>query len=1024
MTYNTRTPNGPHPVTFEMIKMAPRGATSWAEHHDPDLKRLIDAGKPLILMGRNSSVGGRQGARAAAADLHQAAVVLRKDSGWDVRILLPPEEELTEILFCSRNVVESTERDGSPFRNQFRMLDLSSGGLFVSLSAGSGMKNDASWAQPHAVWTLKALQELRPQVAGFFVRRFDRFVRTAWGPGAVLQELRYMKADLGGSWAGDEDGRLDVEESQDLVIMVKGISAQRDGRNIASRRLQRIPELTGTELVDGVVRSSVSSHPPPGLMIYRDRSRHRLLAVDEPDNYPDERSEALSGLPNVRLADGELADQAGTVAYFLENVYRDGKTPSSFAEELTERRFSTHTLRERRKHGDSAYYGSSEYVAAGYACDADVWTRSILKNLTFYETGVLPLKYGKEEDQVIEVKNFFPRRGFWASKADFARIKRARKDSRAFSAAARRGWSMSGLAATLDGMPVTLRPVYTSQAEDPVSWTLSMDKDQMDERRMSGSPESGQRVPSIPDDVLVGAMLRGLWQADGTPIRSRLRISDPSVVNESVRGQLRSIAEEREMIVAVQAHELVTMTALGADKQPLLDSVAQRDLSVQYRGRAEQIEELDKRAAALTSEVEQPISHSTGLSVDEMSAMVAGLVDPMANPHRDLLRHGVQNLSFTSGQIRESGWRGVGMDFTGEIVFSDGGVDFIVPFEGRHEAGAAARADAIGLDALSRLRAGVRPDGTTSEKRALMVVARILGTDRRGMTIASCRDRDLLRIGMASLFPFPAPGEDPAEVPTVSDLAAESDLVDQFCDVEALSQRIVKVLTPVRGSAWLQPGKRAEVEALIRSARIHEGIEDPFHVEVRPQKLIGDGAFRDPERRQWWDFPAKRHPMIEACRRCGGVWFAAMLFREATQEVCLSKSCRFDRSGVIKWPLRFDAFVAHAELYRAAGVELWTEGHDPRTSTSTPDRSSSGSSDFSLMDRRSRWRHKDDVGVAEAKEIVAAYQDPSRTVRAIMGQYRIAPTTMYALIAEAGVELRTTGGRVAPTEGDDESVPE
>lgn len=1008
-----------YPVAYDMLKPPVLQRPTWEDVRPGghELKRLVvELGKPLVLMGRNSTVGGRAGTRATAADAHLAAKSLRDLTGWDVTGLLPEQEEMSELLFTSRNVVHSVERDGSPFHNQFRLLDFSDVGLYVSLSAGSGMKSDASWAQPHAVWTLKVLQELEPTVSGFFVKRFDRFVRTSWGPGAPLYELRYMRDHLGGAWAGDEDGVLSLDESHDLTVMVKSMSAQRDGKKITTQRMQNIPLLSGNKMVGGRVKCSVPVNPPPGLMMYRDRERTRWLSLDTTKAYPKERSEAIFGLPDVFLPNGKRADQVKTVMWFLSEVYRDGRPPSSFTDELVKRRFSTHAMRSRPEHGDAAYFGSKAYREHSKS-NAEQWTGSIFTNLEFYKTGVLRLRYGKKEHEVVEVTGVFPKGGRWASPEDFARIERARGAAVAWRAAARRGWSMSGLNATLDGYPVTLRPTYSTRKDDPVSWSLKMSEEDLVSHdqawRDQSSGEEGiapkRTIPPVSDEVLVGAMLRGLWQADGTALRSRFATPDLALADAARDAEREALIVEREDVVAVQAHERFLLSALGPDRKPVLSTVqAQRDMAVQYASREGQLAEIDEKLSALRAASVDNRPPALGVTVEEMSSVIAGLVDPTVSPHRDLLTHAVQDLRFTSKTLREGRYHGVAVSFTGDLVFADGRDDYVVPFRGSYEGGMASRAEGIALEALARLRSGVPNGGTPKEERAMTIVAELLGVDRKHFTISTCPDPALLKLGMAALFPDPVPGEDPSRVPILADLAADPSLIEQFGDVGELAKRMVKMFSDTKSSQWTRSrGGSREANGLVRSALIHLGKADGGS-SARSETLVGY-ALRDDEAKASWVRNRKQHPMIRPCVRCGGIWFAMMRFREAQGYVCLEPTCRYDRSAVVRWPNRFDAFIRERHLYEHAGLAL-ASGPDFE-----PDFESAGMSPpGSLVDGERRWRVRSDLGADEAAEILHAYLETSEMVYLILRRHTIMHRTLDELLVEAGEDPRQSGRRNQP----------
>ena len=94
---------------------APRGRVEWLPHADPDLRRVIDDGRLLVLIARNSGVSGKKSFLAAAQEAWDAAEDLKTTGGMDVTSLLPPVAALASRLAAR---VELRAERGGPHRGQ------------------------------------------------------------------------------------------------------------------------------------------------------------------------------------------------------------------------------------------------------------------------------------------------------------------------------------------------------------------------------------------------------------------------------------------------------------------------------------------------------------------------------------------------------------------------------------------------------------------------------------------------------------------------------------------------------------------------------------------------------------------------------------------------------------------------------------------------------------------------------------------------------------------------------------------
>jgi hypothetical protein len=967
-----------------------RPAPLWAERRDQDLHDLVvEQRRPILLAARNSNSRSRQGCEAAAADAHDAAIDLARVSGFDITRTLPPQSVLADWLFTSRNIETFTDTNGRSFSLRTCLVDLSEHGVVVSLSAGSALKLTDDHQQPHVTQIQRILRGSGCDLAGVFVKRFDRLSRST--SLLVLHELRALERRLGSSWSGDgELGRWDLGEMAEIFATIKGIGGRAEGQSLRRKSIAGMRRETARRMVEGRVHFALSGSIPPGLMRYRERATGRpVLAIDSPQFHPS-KHEAIYGVSDVRDDAGNLIDQAATVQWVLANYGIDGRSDYDLLDELVERRYSTAGLRSRRSQGPSAYWGGpTRPVDARWARR---WFESFEANLDLYESGRLSASVDDDQGPIV-IENVFPAAGAWARPEDFQRIRKFLAE-RNNSRTAVTKWSWAGIEATADGRTITLVPSADPCPDGGFLWILS---------NVGANSRSTNDIPlrhRIPDRVLTAAIVDGLVAAHGLPMRPFL---DQSVVDTEIRKlslERRRKAEELDRAESHQAKQLDLIVEIDPKTGSAVMPTALRHQAMSlWEQRQEQIARLRKDLERLDRESGVLVSNNVGVPVDAMQAIVNGLRDPATNVHRSALRRAVTNLVFTSTPIKDGRWTGRRLSFEGELVFSTASGPYTVPFGSSYDYGPATQASERRMRGLALLRAGTVYDPGNIEWRGInrAEVRRAIGLSPEQFPASHCDDSALLRISMAAMYPEPFPGEDPNTVPTLEELCRDDDLVTQFGDVATLASNIRAYYARVRGKhrPTIHGGKH------VTRFLIAEALNAPLDVPPgdRTQVDALRNILRPRGRAQFWEpIERARRPRPKPCAHCGGHVMVALTIPESVGYVCLDDDCRRDATGV-RWPRRFNRSISCICEWQAAGFDVSTEVE--------------GTAELEWRNRR-RPRQVDALSDEQRRVLIEAYLDRSRSVRTILRECGSTTGVMYAVLREAGIEWRRKRPPVQP----------
>lgn len=991
-----------HSIWLGSVAPSAINAPIWGPRPNADLQRLISGGRPLIVIGRNSTSSGRAGARDAAEDFWDVLNYLADVLGFDIRSSAPSIDELVEILMASPNKVTSYTRDGKKFLNRFALIDLSQHGVIGSISAGSARKIDADLNQPHVSWVQRLLREIEPSPVGFIAKRFDRVSRALWQTGGILQELREIEALQGEVWAGDvETGRWPTNEDADFLHASRGQAASREAVQFRAKTVRGVLNLSGTEMVDGRVPYALSGGVPPGLFTYRDRRADRnMLCIDSPSMYPSP-DEVEKYLPDVRDESGQLVDQAETVRWFIREFARPGVTARELFRGLLDRRYSTHTLRQFKDQGPTAYYGGPSRPVEEYGGDAGYsWMRAILLNLDLYETGILERSFGPESEAEVAITNVFPAAGSWGDPEDFARI-RAKLAANDRAAAARREWSWSGMPINVDGVSATLRGRRSQTEASDVSWVMHRTNDSSPALTRSNGRKV--KMPPIPDGVLTAAILRAVVEADGKPLQRFITTQRVDDDTQGYKRQLQTVTGTLHDRRQALDRRYAMMMETDPDRAPR-DGLLDRLRSEYYALEAEvatledEQAHLERRLSALGTE------QSVGLPIAAITSVINGLRNPHTNELRQELRSAVHNLTATTRELRRAKLSGVEVVVQGDLVIDAEAGPYSIPFLARYATGPATEADERALRALKLMRNGhvARFVGSGQTHQSSVLVAELLGVPSTQFAISACHDPLLLKLGMAALYPTAAQGEDPADVPTLDTLKQDPEMVAAFGDVAALANRIRRIYGTFRGVQWLTvSGGVYETQALIRATTGTNGpIADAVEGKAVRYMRTNLGNPKNAARQQRWTFMTRQWPALTPCRWCGHVGAALLRIREVDGYMCLNSACRRDRAGV-RWPLHFDQYISNLDMWVGADVDLHLPDGAPRSA-----RSLTGAGDHRVVSTTTKWRQTADLDDDERRAIADAYADRSRTVTEIQTTFRVSFNVIYDIVEAMGLTPR------------------
>lgn len=965
----------------------PTGRPIWAERHDEALRMAVSPSTPLVLSGRNSNSSPSAGAREAAQEIHDAAIVLHRNHGWDVRPILPAVEELVTFLTNAGNVRKSVDPHGHAFSNRFCLIDVRSHGLVLSISAGTARKIDSAYRQPFVDWLFDLAADPGLNLCGFYFFRRDRMLREAWSQGPLLHRLRDIEATRN-VWVGDDQGRWDLSRQLDVVRFMQASGAETEADVFYNKRIASQLDHSDDVMSRGHARYAISQATPPGTFRYKDAALKRwVMAIDSPEFYP-KQTETLSTLPSVFLEDGRRADQAGTVQWFLSELGKPGRGLRDLWPELVARRYSTEGLRRTAGQGPEAYYGWPGKPFGEHSWDeVESWSRALINNLSFYEEGVMVRSLGPRDPSIV-IANCFPATGPWASPTDFARIRAYLRDRAPWSTN-RKHWSWSGMPITVNGHPGRLRAPGGIGESDEVRWSVQFDE-------VTTPSSRPATCPTLPDSELTKAILDALIDADGKPLSMFVTEASQHEQVRALQAQRKTSDDRRQMLD--RRVERRRSDAYAEDQEtgkPLLDDQERHELLRANSNDKREIDELRALVATIDQQLSNLDAGESGAALDDLQTVIDGLKNPRTSVYRSALRDAIANLSMTVTRGKVGRLRGHDVHLSGHLVIATTTGPYALSFTREFQVGALKDVEAGTGDGLAMIRAGLPqqliPGSRDAEYVSLGWAA--LGVDRNATSLPSCTDTDLLRLAVAACYPDAVGNEEKASIPSVSQLANDPKLVEAFGDVAQLVCRLQTIHSVPGSRQWLGRDDNSGEAVFMLASLGRRGLHDVAgHEEEARRRNAGslrqNLKARSLERFESWVWHGEALPDLKDCLRCGGSWLVPLRLKEPAGYVCLT--CRSDRDG-ITWPLRFDRYITRLDLWREVGAPLSPPEPGPSPTTRRD---------------RSRYRHSSDLTLEEREEIVRLYSAGEVKVKEIAEQFGTSTSSMYSVVRTAGVRAR------------------
>ncbi len=667
----------------------------------PDgLRVALDAGRPMVITGRWSSVSGPKAVRRAVEDFVKAVEVAERDTGLRIRDRLPGVEALVQQLEAQPTVSHPERGRHKPMRHRMLVLDLrAQAGVVAVLITGSGAKVTPEGQQPVVV---KLAELVREYEAALLVRhREDRSARVKWPLAPLADSLEQTGAFL----ASSEQSPRQFDDAASIIEFLRGGESAKDAQRLylKTRRGQR--DLSEYDMRGGQVGYRMGSPPPPGLATcYLDdhtggRGR-RILFLDTPACRPDPGA-VTSGLPRVFDATGQPVDQVANVRWILARLGRPQWPMHRILEGLARRGYSTQNLRERRRDPAACY------TLADHASSPGAHQRlldSITDNLELYETGVLTRELHPEVDTP-DITGVMPPDGPWAQPEDFARIRRWKAENHdRYNRAVR--LALSGVEATYNGEAVKLLSDHCPSRNMPPRYKFAL----------SAHHPGRQLAPAghvrLPWEVLHGILIDAIRDADGLP----LRIVGLDDLGDAEYAQRRATLDAAVTDLDTARRDLEHLEARLEETDehgaPRVTGALLDNFNTRYNTLVEQtIPDLERRAAHARAHLDQSLSPDPTLAGhDQLLHLVERLGDPNDHTLNGLWKTSLCDLTITTTRLHEGSDRGWHVEVTATLRFTDGEHTYDIPVHGHWRTGAAGhlpqRLTDLANDHLDRMRHG------------------------------------------------------------------------------------------------------------------------------------------------------------------------------------------------------------------------------------------------------------------------------------------------------------------------------
>lgn len=871
-------------------------------HAHEGVASALKQGRPLLVVGRVSTEGGREASEDAVLTLEQAVRGLALKGGFDARHLLPPTSELVSALRTSKDVVKSTDADdGSPFTNRFLILDGVSQGLVVMVSVGSGLKLDENFASPPYTRLLHVSRQLEP--AGIWSKRDDRLGRNQYSWQPLYAWLERQQRNGIPTWMGeDETSWVEQDAAQVLLKAIKSQQAHQQARAMPTQMKSAQRDKSGSRMENGRAEFACGGPAPAGLtrvlFLKKDGGKGSTHLVLDSPLYLPAQHEVHDLLPQVFTVDGEHVDQVANVRFALEALAA-GKTGEFITQELLRRRFSTDTYRTR--YGPSAMNKYSRQGAQGFM-------RMLINNVDLYEKGELVVDLGKEVGQVT-ITNIFPVDDPWLSSQDADAI-RALGDRRRARYESMRKTIFDRLSCTLDGQPASLQQQEkslkpnASEAPDTARYGIKVD--------VAGAlSDYGGAWPQVSHEALAVSIYNALAAAQADPTSLQAVWGDEHDLVTEQRRLVDDLTTEQRNLLARQKLRLHELDEVR-DGEWALSGALRREMQTLYGQADKRLQSLERDLNAARQRLDDALlveqQDASTRSLTQLAEVAITLRRAQDITHRDTWRKCVREIHFKTVNHDVGGHAKREVTWSGVLVVQVEGCSRTVEFAGTFEHGAGQRLEVLAEGAITALRQGVSMrNGAMLQARVLRpLVAAKLNKAERECQVLWLDDPALIRLTMAVVHPDP-------QAASIADLAKVPEIA-AFGNVSGLAQRIA-VLEAHGLASWSPAGRNRAAAALAilgdgALAVAHEAAEPQFRPGLKQLAVHApDVLVRTPDATD-----------LVPCGNCAGRRYALSLLRHVQGVICLT--CRADNGGVY-WPAdRYDRTLVNPSALLARGVSL------------------------------------------------------------------------------------------------------
>ena len=382
----------------------------------------------------------------------------------------------------------------------------------------------------------------------------------------------------------------------------------------------------------------------------------------------------------------------------------------------------------------------------------------------------------------------------------------------------------------------------------------------------------------------------------------------------------RDVAEEglKDLMSHMRGLEQ-QITVLVSDQQNLMSAISSgdvtggllREINAQYELRSQQLEQLQSQHDQAQLEMDrqrQVLDRDRARrKAEDALIFICQIRDPHSRIAQQFFTTCIQDLRF---ELQKTEAREKVLAWSGVISLSAKGSPIAVPFSGRWKCDRAS--GPLQEWALERLMVGQslrcdvvsrRFEGGTADKIATKEILPAIGLTKEEGWIAYVGDDALLKAYLA-IYATNYKGASWNDI--------EEALREDFGEPNRLRGRLERThdkRAAQKRRHWINARSRDETQALIAQA-VGESI---------PRGVRSSGrAFRKPRWAEDWDFIDGSWTSA-ACPTCGSRRRVRLLIDEPAGYVCYD--CRTDPDG-IRWPQRFDRFIAFPELWISAGFAL------------------------------------------------------------------------------------------------------